>query len=245
MCKSDESVRQSCCATCTKENKESESGCAEPEPCTKDEKPKLRNGCKTCFKPKKEKCKKDKSKCDELLNDAPECKASTAGKAASSLFDEETCCYTCKRPGEKKDKCTKEDIKSCVDSDFTPVCEENEQTESDGQCCNRCKRGNHKTSLKDIGKCGKIPECTELEDPSTVDLSESDVGASNCKTCKKPKPKCAETCAQDQICAKNKDDDSTKCVSKKVKKFKMKAVEDAAKDLVEGATAEEVAAKRP
>lgn len=227
------------------------SQCAEATETAEAVNPKREGCCITCYKAKPENmCSKKPETCEMP---ATECVKPTGRPNKADFIDFETCCPTCSRPGASKEKdgkgkapkCSKSDFLKCMEDPLTLPCDEDEKPERDGLCCNRCKRSDVGKALKKLGRCGKVPECADGEEPASLDDVD---GEPQCKTCKRPRPNCAGGCGKDSVCVRGKGEDATpKCVNKKMKKMKIRAkkalkASDDTKEFIQGATEEEIRA---
>merc|ERR1712072_126662 len=180
-----------------------------------------------------------KTACKASLDGLAECPAPSSSTSLRSFFNSDTCCMSCKRPARASQaKCTKEDFKTCIDT--ARECEASEKPlKEKGQCCVSCRRPARDAPLRDVGKCGDIPECAADEAPSRV---KDDSGAFACPTCRKPKPVCESACGTGKMCVRSKGGESTSCKSKKAKKLKMRAKTAVDKAFLKAATASETKA---
>jgi hypothetical protein len=177
-----------------------------------------------------------KEACEESIDSLPICKPAVEANF-HAIFNQATCCFTCKRKGDrpyrreheshkdKKERCTREAFKQC--EQYSRVCEPGEEAArmDDGLCCMTCKRDQALDLFQNIAHCGDIDECADGEvavRPKFTPWTSAGAHRNQCPTCKPPKPQCASKCKK-QVCVRSKDGESTKCVGKKAMNFKIQA----------------------
>lgn len=216
--------------------------CAAPSVCTADQRPSKVNCCLTCL-PKKPTCNDvTRMACKARMKDPafPVCPTEIRGEplSPSKYFDRDTCCPKCKPPAPVQPPvaCTKELFKMCLNE--TRLCEADEKPmKVEGQCCPSCFRKARLAPLRDVAKCGKVPDCEGNQRPIFV---RGDDETFTCPVCKPVKPACQPACDDAQVCVPS--DAGAKCMLKKKTVVKIKSLVKKTIEFLKAAEEEELKA---
>lgn len=129
--------------------------------------------------------------CD--LENLPDCEINEVPR-----WNRTSCCRTCKRPSPSV-PCTNELIRSCFAR--APICEDGEIPVPRG-CCRSCVPPDVKCDRVVTARCRATNRlCASNERPVLI-------RGECCPTCRLPPPTCAPSCANDQICIRDENENN-------------------------------------
>jgi len=137
-------------------------------------------------------------------------------------FNASSCCPTCQtKSPKKKNKCTREEEKTCRKNSDVCAVDEKPMRQPDA-CCRTCRRPASDVRVRNVAKCAKekLDECTGDQKPND---GVEECGFT-CPVCRRAKPTCSSACGKKKVCARRRKSDAKgKCRRQRWRKVTVRA----------------------